>query len=80
MVVRFRLGPAYRLFGRCMRCNGLLEPIAPAAARIRVPPRVALEQTEFQHCPACDSLYWRGSHHARMLRLIEAVVPDALGR
>ena len=79
VVVRFGLGSACRLFGRCLRCNTLLESIAPAAARTRVPPRVALEQTEFRHCPTCDSLYWRGSHHARMLRLIEAVVPDAVG-
>ena len=78
VVVRFGLGPACRLFGRCMRCNSPLEAIALAAARTRVPPRVALEQTEFQHCPACDTLYWRGSHHARMLRLIEAVVPEAV--
>ena len=80
VVVRLGLGQACRLFGRCLRCNTLLEPIAPAAARTRVPQRVAVEQNEFQHCPACDGLYWRGSHHARMLRLIEAVVPDAVGR
>jgi hypothetical protein len=77
VVERFGLGPSSRLFGRCLRCNGLLEPIAPEAARPRVPPRVAAEQAEFRGCAACGGLYWRGSHHARMLRLIEAVVPEA---
>lgn len=75
---RFELGPASRLFGRCLRCNGSLESIALPIARSRVPPRVASEQRDFRHCPACDAIYWRGSHHARMLRLIERAVPEGI--
>lgn len=70
---RFDLGPHSRPFGRCLRCNELLQPIELSTARARVPPRVAAEQQEFRHCPACDALYWRGSHHARMLRLIATI-------
>ncbi len=78
VVQRFDLARASRPFGRCLRCNGRLEPIEPSSARERVPPRVAFEQDEFRRCPACDTVYWRGSHHARMVRLIEQVVPEAL--
>jgi hypothetical protein len=80
VVDRFSLAPASRPFGRCLRCNGPLEPIEASIARGRVPPRVAAEQAEYRRCADCDTLFWRGSHHARMLRLIEAVVPGALAR
>lgn len=75
VVARFDLGPAARPFGRCLRCNGVLEPIAPADVGERVPPRVRREQQEFRRCPDCDGLYWKGSHHARMLRLVESCLP-----
>lgn len=78
VVARFGLAPASRPFGRCLRCNGPLEPIAASVARGRVPPRVAREQAEYRQCADCGALFWRGSHHARMLRLIEAVAPEAL--
>lgn len=80
VVRRFDLVRACRPFGRCLTCNGLLETIAPALARPLVPPRVALEQAEFRRCASCGALYWRGSHHARMLRLIERVLPDVVVR
>lgn len=75
VVGRFDLGPAARPFGRCLRCNGVLEPVDASAVADRVPPRVRREQREFRRCPDCDGLYWKGSHHARMLRLIEACLP-----
>lgn len=76
VVDRFELAPASRPFGRCLRCNGVLEAIDPAVARPLVPPRVALEQAEFRRCSGCSALFWRGSHHARMIRLIEALLPE----
>jgi hypothetical protein len=76
VVDRFELAPVSLPFGRCLRCNGVLEAIDPAVARPLVPPRVAIEQTEFRRCSACSALFWRGSHHARMLRLIETLLPE----
>lgn len=76
VVDRFGLAPGSRPFGRCLRCNGVLEAIEPAVARPLVPPRVALEQAEFRRCSACATLFWRGSHHARMVRLIETLLPE----
>ncbi len=68
---RFDLGAAVRPFTRCLRCNGLLEPVEREAARDAVPPRVFREQPEFRRCPACGGIYWRGSHHARMTGILE---------
>ena len=70
---RFALLDAAAPFSRCMRCNRPLEPVDRDEARRRVPPRVAREQSQFLRCDACDALYWPGSHHARMSRLIEAL-------
>jgi uncharacterized protein with PIN domain len=76
VVDRYALAPASRPFGRCLRCNGILEAIDPVLARPLVPPRVALEQAEFRRCAGCAALFWRGSHHARMVHLIETLLPE----
>lgn len=78
VVERFGLATAARPFGRCLRCNGPLEAFEAAAARELVPPRVRWEQREFRRCGSCGTIYWKGSHHARMLRLIEAVAPGVV--
>lgn len=51
---------------RCSVCNELLRPIDRAQARERVPTYVAKTQTSFSICPACQRIYWPGSHWKRM--------------
>ncbi len=75
VIERFDLAGAVRPFGRCLRCNGELETAERATVRAEVPPRVFGEQTEFRRCPGCGAVYWRGSHHARMERLLRSVLP-----
>ncbi|HEX9942669.1 MAG TPA: Mut7-C RNAse domain-containing protein [Thermoanaerobaculia bacterium] len=60
-----------RFFGRCLRCNTPLEPVAAERARARVPPWVARTHEEFRACPGCGRVYWRGSHVARMAKRME---------
>ena len=62
-----------RLLGRCLRCNAPLTPLAPEAARARVPPWVARTQSEFRACPVCGRVYWRGTHVRRMLERLAAL-------
>jgi len=76
IVDRYDLVGESRPFGRCLRCNGSLEPVDAAIARPLVPPRVAREQEDFRRCAACGGLYWRGSHHRRMVELIRTVLPE----
>jgi uncharacterized protein with PIN domain len=76
IVDRYGLAGESRPFGRCLSCNGLLEPVGAAIAGPLVPPRVAREQEEFRRCAACGGLYWRGSHHRRMVELIRTVLPE----
>ena len=28
---------------------------------------------DFKICPACDQVYWKGSHYEKMLRVIESL-------
>jgi hypothetical protein len=74
---RFDLAPAARPFSRCLRCNGELEPAERTTVQAEVPPRVFAEQAKFQRCAACRAIYWRGSHHRRMDRIVRAVLADA---
>lgn len=78
---RFRLAEAVRPFGRCLRCNGMLVPVEGTAVRELIPPRVLREQAEagFRRCPDCGGIYWQGSHHRRMERLLAESIAAARG-
>jgi uncharacterized protein len=54
VIGRFELAPAARPFGRCLRCNGVLEAVAAEAVASRVPPRVRREQHECRRGVAED--------------------------
>lgn len=68
---RFDLAPAASPFTRCLRCN---EPLTPAPREEvigLVPERTAQAYTEFQRCPTCARIYWKGPHYERMRRFID---------
>jgi uncharacterized protein with PIN domain len=67
---RFDLGPRARPFSRCVTCNGLLAPVDKAQVLDRLPPRIRERHEAFRQCTACGQVFWRGSHHDRMSRLI----------
>jgi len=71
---RFDLFRAISPFRRCLRCNSPLEDVDDKASiRERLPPRIADAHAEFRICRSCDRIYWKGSHHALMERLIRLV-------
>jgi len=55
-----------RSFSRCPVCNGQLAEITREEARERVPAYVARTQETFMACPACQRVYWRGTHWRQM--------------
>jgi uncharacterized protein with PIN domain len=73
LFARLRLGAGMRPFSLCLHCNMPLRPVAKAAVRDRLPPRVADTHEEFTTCDSCSRVYWKGSHHARMQALLEGV-------
>jgi uncharacterized protein with PIN domain len=55
-----------RSFSRCPVCNAPLAEMDRETARSRVPAYVAQTHKTFKSCPACQRIYWRGSHWQRM--------------
>ena len=59
----FSIDPHERLFTRCIRCNVDLEFVEGRESLAgRVPERVLLRYERFWRCPACETVFWRGTH------------------
>ncbi len=68
VVERYQLQRWIKPFHRCLCCNHPLEPIDKQAILHRLEPLTKLYFDEFHICPACDQVYWKGSHYERMLK------------
>ncbi len=77
VVRRFDLARSMAPFRRCLRCNGILRQVPKEAVLDHLPTRTRRDFQEFQRCPDCGRVYWKGSHYRRMQRLIGAVLRDA---
>ncbi len=55
-----------RQFTRCLECNEPLAPRSKDDVRDLVPPYVFQTQSQYVQCPACNRIYWRGTHWQRM--------------
>lgn len=60
---------------RCSVCNDVLQAIDRETARALVPPYVAQTQPSFSQCPACQRVYWRGTHWQHILEYLERIRP-----
>jgi uncharacterized protein with PIN domain len=70
---RFALYPHFAPFTRCMACNGPLRSVQKEEVSALLPPHTRETKNEFSRCLNCGKIFWRGSHHARMLGWIEAL-------
>jgi uncharacterized protein with PIN domain len=73
VVRRFDLQSSIKEFTRCLDCNHKLIKIAKANILGELPPKVASLQNEFLKCSGCSKLYWKGTHHQRMLAFIKKI-------
>jgi len=67
---RFDLTGSMRPFTRCMRCNGDLLAVSREEVWDQLPERVR-ERNEFCRCARCGKVYWQGTHHARMRKMLD---------
>jgi uncharacterized protein with PIN domain len=74
---RFALFSRFAPFTRCMACNTPLRCVAKSEVMDLLPPHTRATKDEFSRCPNCGKIYWRGSHHARMLGWIEELKSDS---
>lgn len=74
IVAHFRLGPFDNFLSRCLECNAeLLEAMRDEVAG-RVPDFVFSHHEEFYRCPACERVFWAGSHRRRMEERFSALL------
>ena len=73
IVRRYHLARRWQPFGRCLRCNAELVIATREEVLDRLLPLTRIHYDDFRRCPGCDAVYWKGSHHARMGRLVERV-------
>jgi len=57
-------------FTRCMDCNGGIAEVEKAAIADRIDPLILQRFSEFRQCRDCGKIYWKGSHHEHMARMI----------
>jgi uncharacterized protein with PIN domain len=67
---RFKLFDGVKPFQRCLRCNTALQPVAKQDIIEHLEPLTRMYYDEFHICPACNQVYWKGSHYGHMLEMI----------
>lgn len=67
---RFNLFNQSQAFSRCIRCNGLLEPIAKELIIEQIPEQIKTEVDKFSHCLKCSQIYWQGSHFNKLEQFV----------
>jgi hypothetical protein len=65
--LRQRLAP----FTRCVRCNGTLAAVSKDEVIDRLQPLTRRYYDDFGRCTGCGQIYWPGSHHERLGRLVD---------
>ena len=73
VIRRFNLQKEIKEFTRCLECNTELTKIAREKISGNLPPKVNQSQEEFYKCPGCGKLYWKGTHHQKMLSFVQRI-------
>ena len=73
---RYQLHGQINPWTRCLRCNGLLQPVKKETIWHRLEPKTKLYFHEFRICRDCGQIYWKGSHFSKLANLIDIVIND----
>lgn len=60
-------------FRRCLRCNGILEPVEKGEVIDELEPLTKKYYDDFRRCDSCGQVYWRGSHFENLLDFVDEV-------
>jgi uncharacterized protein with PIN domain len=66
VLVRFDLKSTLSPFTRCLECNRILTSVAKEEILDLLQPRTKEYYDEFKKCPACEKIFWEGSHFEKM--------------
>ena len=61
---------------RCLDCNTILKEVPREDYADRIPPYVFKTLNEFYKCENCDKLFWKGTHHQRMVERLSRIIND----
>jgi uncharacterized protein with PIN domain len=61
----------FRPFTICLECNQVLVERSKGEVKDLVPPYVFQTQSQFMQCPACQRIYWRGTHWRAMIQTLK---------
>lgn len=67
----FALSEQLAPFTRCLACNGLLRDATPEEVASGAPESVRRRFRRFRACAACGNVYWEGTHHDRLARIVD---------
>ena len=65
--------PAPAPYSRCPVCNDCVEAMLRSEAWGLVPPYVFVTHDQFQLCPTCNRIYWRGTHWQHMQQTLRSL-------
>ena len=71
VIRRLDLSERFAPLTRSMRCNGELVSVSKEEVIDRLQPLTRRYYNDFVRCTDCGRIYWPGSHHAKLLRLVE---------
>jgi hypothetical protein len=71
VIRRLDLGQRLAPFTRCVRCNGELDAVSKDEVIDELEPLTRRYYHDFSRCADCGRIYWRGSHHAKLVALID---------
>jgi uncharacterized protein len=71
VIKRLDLGQRLAPLTRCLHCNGKLVAVPKDEVIDQLEPLTRQYYEEFSRCAECGRIYWAGSHHARLVGLVE---------
>jgi uncharacterized protein with PIN domain/sulfur carrier protein ThiS len=71
VVQRYGLMALSNPFSRCMVCNDCLSPVSKVKVLDELEPKTKMYFNVFKQCNGCGKIYWSGSHHQHMDRIIK---------
>ncbi|MFF4100857.1 Mut7-C RNAse domain-containing protein [Streptomyces sp. NPDC001903] len=71
-----RFAPALVPWTRCTACNGPLREADKDSVGDRLESGTQRSYDVFAQCTACERVYWRGAHHARLERIVSEAVEE----
>jgi uncharacterized protein len=70
---RLQLLSRFKPFTRCVACNGALTAVSKDEVAAEVPERAWQSHERFVRCTQCARVYWAGTHHERLRRLVSDI-------